>query len=241
MPFAIIPTTIASEKEEPMEVYIKYTILDNDTFFNILRGFGRIRDKLVNEYKLDIELTKLTNSPKKLKPILEFTSINTGESIKWKYKEGWIPSIRPRNGDLEISINYKIGLTALIAGVIASAVPSYLSSRSSALDIEIKKEELQIKKSERILKQIELRKALKEEIFEVPKNKDGNIERKEPNDELSFPKETLMTAQLKEINRELETRIVIANFLDYIYRSDKITFMSINETVLKDNNNQELS
>jgi hypothetical protein len=220
MAFSIKPQIIPSSSEIEMEVYVKYATLHNATLFNLLQGIERIKNKLIAEYRLDYELTKLAKTSKKIKPSLELTSIHTGKSIIWVYKEGWVPSMKPKDGNLEISLNYKIGLTALIIGALAAAIPNYLSSRNAILDNELKRNEIELKQLEKERMQIDL----------------DEIRERRENEKLLQQENTNLGNKRKygyQKSDEELTEYVTVDFLNYVHKNDKIEYMKINDIVLK--------
>src|SRR5690606_33924719 len=80
--------------------------------------------------------------------ILEVQSIETGQSIRFKFKEGWKPDIRIKKGELRIDIPKKIGIPVIVIYFLILSVQKYFELRNSILDIELKQLEIEMKRLE---------------------------------------------------------------------------------------------
>ncbi|MBN8688623.1 MAG: hypothetical protein J0M10_16510 [Chitinophagales bacterium] len=221
MPYSLLPIKISPKEEVPLEIYVKFTKLDNSTLLKLLLGIDKISRAIIREYSLTDELTNLAGSNIKISPELEISSINTGNSIIWKYKEGWKPTFRPnQHGDLEISINYKIGLTALIASSLLFAIPRVLDVQKTYLENKNLEEEIKIKKIDRQIKE--------QELESKTSAKESDIHKAVPYKESS----TVRFVPTVDDNKE-HTEKEINNYLLYIQNNRRITFVQINGVVIK--------
>jgi hypothetical protein len=76
---------------EPLEVYIKYEYL---TSYDLSRVLGRLSWLLREAYM------RYPGFDSRYEPSLWVEQIHTGDSIRLKFKEGWIPRASTEDGEL---------------------------------------------------------------------------------------------------------------------------------------------
>lgn len=223
MPFSLHPIKVSHKEELPLEIYVKFSKLDNPTLIKLLSGIDKISRAIIREYSLTESLTELGDTRFKISPELEVVSINTGNSILWKYKEGWIPTFRPnRHGDLEISINYKIGLIALIASSLLIAIPRVLDAQKTYLENESLREEIKLKRIDRQIKEKDLESESKEH-------------KKDTEESLSYRLESdIIQFVPMEENYSALTEREISKYLLFVQNNARIELMQINGVIIKD-------
>lgn len=127
-----------------LEIYLKYKRLTARSFGEFVSGLGSIADLCAETYGRVVE-TKIPNLP-----TLEVEVVKTGESIKFKFGEGWLPCVTTdEQHDIIIDIPKKLGIPLLVGYLLLSAVKlpfdvynSYLDSRLKQLDIILKQTEI---------------------------------------------------------------------------------------------------
>ena len=126
-----------------LPVYITYTRLTSTSLGYLLSSWGQIADHISENYA-DINGIKYT-----IFPTLEIESVHTGDSIKFIFGEGWIPTITSdKNNDIVINIPKKIGIPLLIGYLMLSVASNTLDVYNKYLDLKLKQIELQLKKTE---------------------------------------------------------------------------------------------
>ena len=125
--------------ENDIEIYIKYKRLENQDLIKLLYGI----EKLYNGISAFNE-----NQEHGLVNYLEIQSINTGESIRIKFKEGWKPHIRSNKNEIEFLIPKQIGVPIIIVYFLFLGIQKSISTYNDYLDTQIKNLELQLKQIE---------------------------------------------------------------------------------------------
>jgi hypothetical protein len=144
-----------------IEIYFKYRHLDTGEiakFFDRLDGL--YKSLLENSYP--VYYSEKYNAP--FRNFLEIESINTGQSIRIRFKEGWKPEFKFRKNELEIKIPKKLGVPSILIYLLLTGVQKTSDIYNDYLDVQLK--ELEIK-----LKQMELYEKIEErEKFRRPLN-----------------------------------------------------------------------
>ncbi len=129
-----------------IDIYFKYDYLDTSELTELFNRLDRLYKSLLdNSYP--VYFSEKYGQP--FRNFLEIESINTGQSIRIRFKEGWKPEFRVRKKELEINIPVKLGIPAIVLYFLLTGAQKMTSIRNDYLDGQLK--ELEIK-----LKQIEL-------------------------------------------------------------------------------------
>lgn len=136
------------DKIENTEIvlYFKYRHLDAGEIAEIFGGLDKLY-KILLENSYPIYYSEKYNTP--FRNFLEIESINTGQSITIKFKEGWKPEFKfiKQEPELRISKNLAIPAIALfflLTGVqkVSHLYNDYLNSQLKELEIKLKQIEL---------------------------------------------------------------------------------------------------
>jgi hypothetical protein len=129
-----------------IDIYFKYDYLDTNELTELLGRLDRLYKSLLdNSYP--VYFYEKYGQP--FRNFLEIESINTGQSIRIRFRESWKPQFRVRKKELEISIPVKLGIPAMVLYYLLTGAQKMSSMRNDYLDGQLK--ELKIK-----LKQMEL-------------------------------------------------------------------------------------
>jgi hypothetical protein len=119
-----------------IDIYLKYDYLDTSLLTDL---FG----KLNNLYRsLPEELDGSFNN------FLEIESINTGQSIRIRFKEGWKPKIRVRRGELEVGVPANLGIPAILIYFLLTGAQKITDMRNDYLDGQLKEMDIKLKRIE---------------------------------------------------------------------------------------------
>jgi hypothetical protein len=129
--------------EHELHVYFKYESLDASELVEILSNLDRLYKKV-----LGISSPVYIHDDRAFRNFMEITSINTGESINFKLKEGWRPEFKIESGDLNVYCPKNLGIPALIFLLILTSIQNSLNIYNTYQDMELKKIERQIKEIE---------------------------------------------------------------------------------------------
>lgn len=114
------------------------------------RSLGDFLSSLADLAALSVEMygkTFVVNT--KMLPTLEIEAAHTGDSIKLKFGEGWMPSVTTdEKHDIIIDVPKKLGIPLLIGYLLLSGASQALDIRNEYLDGRIKELELILKESE---------------------------------------------------------------------------------------------
>jgi hypothetical protein len=128
-----------------LEIYISYDRLNASDLGKYLTGLSFVANKIAEDYFIRF------NDPEyegKKPPTLEIESVNTGNSIIMKLKEGWKPSTKIEDGDFVIYVPKMLGVPLLVAASLVTAAIAYQEWEKNAIEINIDKIELQLKQHE---------------------------------------------------------------------------------------------
>ena len=128
-----------------IDIYFKYDYLDTSELTELLSRLDRLYQSLLdNSYP--VYFSEKYEQP--FRNFLEIESINTGQSIRIRFKEGWKPEFRVRKKELEISIPIKLGIPALVLYFLLTGAQKMTSMRNDYLDGQLKELEIKIKQTE---------------------------------------------------------------------------------------------
>jgi len=126
-------------EETEIDIYFKYDYLDT----SLLTGFLSRLDELYLSL-----LEELGESEGSFQNFLEIESINTGQSIRFKFKEGWKPKLQITKGELEVGIPAKLGIPAILIYFLLTGVQRITNMHNDYLDSQIKEMDIKLKQIE---------------------------------------------------------------------------------------------
>jgi len=131
----VIPNTL--------DIYIKYERLTVRSLTDLCSGIAELADIVLDFYG------NVTGSLPNQLPAIEIEEAHTGESIKIKFGEGWLPSVSSNeDDDIVIDVPKKLGIPLLLGYLLLNGVKATINMHSTYLDNQIKQVELQLKKNE---------------------------------------------------------------------------------------------
>jgi hypothetical protein len=128
-----------------IEIYFKYRFLDTGELAELLEELDTLY-KLILDYSYPVFYFEKYDAP--FRNFLEIESINTGNSITLKFKEGWKPELNYQNQEIEILIPRKLGVPAILLYFLLQGVQRTVEFRNDILDGQLKEIEFKIKKIE---------------------------------------------------------------------------------------------
>jgi hypothetical protein len=142
----------ASEKRISLEghndhfepsIYIGYTLLKATDFAKILDACDNIYDEILSAYSrlFNIDFVEY-------RPVLKILEIKTGNSIIFRFSEGWLPTFSSTQENIIVTVPRKLGIPLLISYLLLYSISQVIELRSKYLDMEIKKVELQLREHE---------------------------------------------------------------------------------------------
>lgn len=162
-----------------IDIYIKYDQLDNSDVIELLSSLDRLHNEVVGQpLSYFYERPFFPEFYYPFRNILEVQRIETGESIRFRFKEGWKPSIRIRKRELQIDVPRKIGIPLIVVYFLLIAAQRYAELQNQVLDNELKRLEIEMKKRE-IYREIEERRNSKEnagDFTRIQRQADRTIE-----------------------------------------------------------------
>lgn len=126
--------------DHELHVFFKYDKLDAEELIVILNNIDTLYKKI-----LSISSPVYIHDDRAFRNFMEVASINTGESINFKLKEGWRPEFKIESGDLNVYCPKNLGIPALIFVLMLTGIQKSLNIYNSYQDMEIKKIERKIK------------------------------------------------------------------------------------------------
>ncbi len=120
--------------EHELHVYFKYKVLDAIDLIEIIKNFNLLYQKI-----LSISSPVYIFDDRPFRNFAEISSINTGDSLNFKLKEGWRPEFKVDSGNLNIYIPKKLGIPAIIFLLILNGVQKSLDIYNSYQEAELKK------------------------------------------------------------------------------------------------------
>lgn len=128
-----------------IDIYIKYHYLDSGDIELLLGKLNNLyKDILDHSYPVyysEKHQTAFHN-------FFELEHIYTGESIRFRFKEGWRPEFKIRKNELQIEIPRKLGIPAIIIYLLLTGAQKFLDIKNAQLDIELKQLDKQLKQTE---------------------------------------------------------------------------------------------
>ncbi|MEI7508995.1 MAG: hypothetical protein WCJ62_05970 [Flavobacterium sp.] len=128
-----------------IDIYFKYDYLDTNELTELLSRLDRLY-KILLDNSFPVYFSEKYGQP--FRNFLEIESINTGQSIRIRFKEGWKPEFRVRKKDLEINIPIKLGIPAIVLYFLLTGAQKITSMRNDYLDGQLKELELKLKQME---------------------------------------------------------------------------------------------
>ncbi len=128
-----------------IDIYFKYDYLDTNELTELLGRLDRLYKSLLdNSYP--VYFYEKYEQP--FRNFLEIESINTGQSIRIRFREGWKPEFRVRKKELEISIPVKLGIPAMVLYYLLTGAQKMSNMRNDYLDGQLKELEIKLKQME---------------------------------------------------------------------------------------------
>ena len=128
-----------------IDIYFKYDYLDTNELTELLSRLDRLY-KILLDNSFPVYFSEKYGQP--YRNFLEIDSINTGQSIRIRFKEGWKPEFRVRKKDLEINIPIKLGIPAIVLYFLLTGAQKITRMRNDYLDGQLKELELKLKQME---------------------------------------------------------------------------------------------
>jgi len=126
-----------NENKNSIELYISYNTLT-------VKSMKEILDKLDKIFEI-ISCDLVIRERNVNFPVLEIVEVHTGNSIKWKFKEGYLPSVKPnKEGDIEISVPKAYSIPLFLGWAILSIAEKGYEIKEKQYDVEMKKIELKL-------------------------------------------------------------------------------------------------
>lgn len=128
-----------------IEIYFKYRHLDTGEIAELFERLDRLYKSLLdNSYP--VYYSEKYDAP--FRNFLEIESINTGQSIRIRFKEGWKPEFKFRKQELEIRIPKKLGIPAILLYLLLTGVQKTSDIYNDYLDGQLKELEIKLKQME---------------------------------------------------------------------------------------------
>lgn len=128
-----------------IDIYFKYDYLDTSELTELFSRIDRLYKSLLDNSH-PVYFSEKYGQP--FRNFLEIESINTGQSIRIRFKEGWKPEFSVRKKELEISIPLKLGIPALLLYFLLTGAQKMTNMRNDYLDGQLKEFEIKIKQIE---------------------------------------------------------------------------------------------
>lgn len=135
-----------------IEIYFKYRHLDTGEIAELFERLNRFYKNLL-ESSYPVYYSEKYNAP--FRNFLKIESINTGQSIRIIFKEGWKPEFKLRNQDLEIIIPKKLGIPVFLIYFLLAGTQKSIGIYNDKLDGQLKELEIKLKQMELYEKIIE--------------------------------------------------------------------------------------
>ena len=122
-----------------LDVCFKYTYLGVNGLAEILWNFDSLYSKI-----LAFSSPVHVYNEKHFRNFLDLSSINTGNSINFKMKEGWKPEFNIENGDLETDVPSQLGVPAILLYILLTEIDKTVQIDNDTLDTQLKRIEIQL-------------------------------------------------------------------------------------------------
>lgn len=135
---------MAENSFDTLSIYIDYDRLRAKDFASYLLNLSIITTKIAEDY-----FSRFNDYDGEELPSLDINTINTGNSIKLSFVEGWMPKISTNaEGDIVIGTPKKLGIPILVGYLIINIANGYQEFNNKRLDSKLKEIEIQLKQSE---------------------------------------------------------------------------------------------
>ena len=153
-----------------IEIYFKYRHLDTGEIAELFERLDRLYKRLLdNSYP--VYYSERYDAP--FRNFLEIESINTGQSIRIRFKEGWKPEFKFRNHELEIIFPKKLGIPAILLYLLLTGVQKTSDIYNDYLDRQLKELEIKLKQME-LYEKIEEREGYRRPFIARPYQRQAN-------------------------------------------------------------------
>ena len=130
-------------EDKTLDFYIQFTRLRAEDFGQIMLSSSNIYNGLLNLYSHE------TGTQFSDRPSLEVLKVQTGDSIKFCFTEGWLPQISSdKEHDIIIGTPKKLGIPLLIGYLLLCSAEKIIDVKNKHLDGQIKELELRLKQEE---------------------------------------------------------------------------------------------
>lgn len=126
-----------------LDVCLKYTSLGVNDLAEILWNFDNLYSKIL-AFSSPVHVYK----EKHFKNFLDLSSINTGDSINFKMKEGWKPEFTTENSDLEVGVPELLGVPAILLYILLASIDNTVQIDNNTLDTKLEKIEIQLENNQ---------------------------------------------------------------------------------------------
>ena len=131
------------QNNDNFSIYMAYHELSVRSVVELMVGLDDLSENIATLYR------KKTKSDIGLIPPLSIENIHTGESVKFTFSEGWLPSLSSdAENDIIVGVPKKIGIPIIIGYLLLQASNQVLEMRNKMLDNHLKKIEIQLKEKE---------------------------------------------------------------------------------------------
>lgn len=128
---------------DSLPLYIQYKRLTVRSLAQLYQGFAEVSEHSIHFYSetAGVTLDRL--------PTLELVTAKTGDSIKFTFGEGFLPTISSNEEhDIIVNVPKKLGIPLLIGYLVLGGAKLVMGVQNAHLDTQIKQIELQLKKTE---------------------------------------------------------------------------------------------
>ncbi len=129
--------------EQELDIYIKYRYLDAGELAEIIFNLNKLYSKVLN---ISTPVYTINDCP--IRNFMEVSSVHTGDSIRFSLKEGWRPEFSLVENEIEIKLPKKIAVPALVLYFLLNAFGYSIDICNTALDNQLKRLDIEIKKIE---------------------------------------------------------------------------------------------
>ena len=129
--------------DQELDIYFKYKYLDAFELAETVSNLNKLYSKVLN-----ISTPVYTFNDHPIRNFMEVSSIHTGDSIRFSFKEGWRPEFSTNEKEIEIRLPKKIAVTGLVLYFLLNAFRYTIDTNNSVLDNQLKKLDIEIKKIE---------------------------------------------------------------------------------------------
>jgi hypothetical protein len=136
---AMLSGTLKHREPEPLEVYIKYEYL---TSYDLSRVLSRL------SWLLRAAYMRYPGFDSRYEPSLWVEEIHTGDSIRLKFIEGWIPRASTNEEGVVLELTKPLGLTVLMAALLLNGAEKVLNIEKGYIEVQKDKVELVLKQEE---------------------------------------------------------------------------------------------